>query len=124
MLQDEDLTSQIIGAAIDVHRELGPGLLESAYESCLCCELSLRNIPFARQVILPVVYKSMRVDCGYKADIVVANKVILELKAIEAITDVHKAQLLAYLRVSGLKIGLILNFNTAVLKNGIVRLVL
>ena len=124
MLQDEELTSQIIGAAIDVHRELGPGLLESAYEACLCFELNLREIPFARQVTLPIVYKSIRVECGYRADVIVANKIVVEVKAIEKVTDLHKAQLLTYLRIAGIKVGLILNFNTAVLKNGIVRLVL
>jgi GxxExxY protein len=124
MLHDEELTSQIIGAAIDVHRELGPGLLESAYEACLCHELSLRRISFARQVPLPLIYKSIQVECGYRADLIVANKVVVELKTVESVTDLHKAQLLTYLRITGLKVGLILNFNTPVLKNGLVRLVL
>jgi GxxExxY protein len=124
MLQDEDLISQIIGAAIDVHRELGPGLLESAYEACLCFELNLRKIEFARQVPLPVVYKSIHIECGYRADIIVANRVVIEIKATEMVTDLHKAQLLTYLRITGIKVGLILNFNTPVLKNGIVRLAL
>jgi len=124
MLQDEGLTGQIIGAAIDVHRELGPGLLESAYEACLCYELSLREIPFARQVPLPLVYKTVHVECGYRADLIVANKVVVELKTVESVTDLHKSQLLTYLRITGIKVGLILNFNTPVLKNGVVRLVL
>ena len=124
MLQDEDLTSQIIGSAIEVHRELGPGLLESAYEACLCFELNLRKIEFARQVPLPVVYKSIHIECGYRADIIVANKVVIEIKATETVTDLHKAQLLTYLRITGIKVGLILNFNTPVLKKGIVRLAL
>lgn len=124
MLHEEDLTSQIIGAAIDVHRELGPGLLESAYESCLCFELKLREIIHERQVPLPVVYKSFRIDCSYRADIIVAKKVIIEVKAVESITDLHRAQVLTYLHITGINVGLILNFNTAVLKNGIVRLAL
>jgi GxxExxY protein len=124
MLQDEDLTSRVIGAAIDVHRELGPGLLESAYETCLCFELNLRGIAFARQVNLPVVYKGLRIDCGYRADIIVAEKIVVEIKAVDQVVELHKAQLLTYLRITGLQVGLILNFNTAVLKNGITRLVL
>ena len=124
MLHEEELTGQIIGAGIEVHRELGPGLLESAYEACLCFEFSLRKIPFTRQVVLPVIYKSMRVDCGYRADIIVADKVVIEVKAVETVTDLHKAQLLTYLRITGKKVGLILNFNTVVLKDGIYRLVL
>ncbi len=124
MLHDEELTGQIIGAAIDVHRELGPGLLESAYEACLCHELRLREIQFARQVPLPLAYKTIRVECGYRADLIVANKVVVELKTVETVTDLHKAQLLTYLRITGLRIGLILNFNTPVMKNGVVRLVM
>jgi GxxExxY protein len=124
MLHEEELTSQIIGAGIEVHRELGPGLLESAYEACLCFELSLRSIPFKRQVLLPIVYKSKRVDCGYRADVIVADKVVIEVKAVETITDSHKAQLLTYLHITRKQVGLILNFNTVVLKDGIYRLVL
>jgi GxxExxY protein len=123
MLECEKLTESIIGAAIDVHRELGPGLLESAYEECLCFELSRQQIPFTRQVPLPVTYKDIRLDCGYRLDIVVDNRVVVELKSIESILAIHQAQLLTYLRLSGLKVGLLLNFNVAVLKNGIVRLV-
>lgn len=124
MLHEEELTGQIIGAAIDVHRELGPGLLESAYEACICHELRLREIQFERQVPLPLTYKTILVECGYRADLIVANKVVVELKTVETVTDLHKAQLLTYLRITGLRIGLILNFNTAVLKSGVVRLVL
>ena len=124
MLHDEELTGQIIGAAIEVHRELGPGLLESAYEACLCYELTLRKIPFTRQVMLPVVYKSIRVECGYRADVIVADRVVIEVKAVESVTDLHRAQLLTYLRITGNKVGLILNFNTVTLKDGLVRLVL
>jgi GxxExxY protein len=124
MLHQEEITNEIIGAAIEVHRELGPGLLESAYEACLCYELNLRQIAFARQVAIPVTYKSVRIDCGYRADLIVAEKVVVELKAVDSIADLHKAQLLTYLRITRLNVGLILNFNSAVLKNGIVRLVL
>ena len=124
MLYDEDLTKQIIGAAIEVHRELGPGLLESVYEECLCYELSTREIPFRRQVVLPLIYKSKQLDCGFRADVIIADKVLIEIKAVDAVTDLHKAQLLTYLRITGLKVGLILNFNTVVLKDGMVRLVL
>ena len=124
MLHEEELTGQIIGAGIEVHRELGPGLLESAYEACLCYELSVRKIPFTRQVMLPLVYKSVRIDCGYRADVIIADKVLVEVKAVETVTDLHKAQLLTYLRITGMKVGLILNFNSVVLKDGIVRLVL
>jgi GxxExxY protein len=105
MLQEEELTGQIIGAAIEVHRELGPGLLESAYEACLCYELSLRQIPVTRQVMLPVTYKWMRVDCGYRVDVTVADKVVAENKAVETVTDLHKEQLLTYLRITGKKVA-------------------
>jgi GxxExxY protein len=123
MLFHEELTEQIIAAAIEVHRELGPGLLESAYEECLCYELSQRGLAFQRQVPLPVAYKGVRLDCGYRLDIVVGDKIVLELKSVEEITDLHKAQLLTYLRISGKKVGLLMNFNVPVLKDGIVRLV-
>jgi GxxExxY protein len=124
MLHEEDLTSQVIGGAIEVHRELGPGLLESAYEECFCHELSVRRISFRRQVPFPVCYKSVRLDCGYRADLIVDNRVVVELKAIDSLTELHKAQLLTYLRITGMKVGLLFNFNTEVLKNGMVRLVL
>jgi GxxExxY protein len=124
MLHDENLTEMIIGAAIAVHKELGPGLLESAYEECLCFELRQLQLSFERQVPLPVVYKGMRLECGYRMDVVVDGKVLLELKSIDSIDGIHKAQVLTYLRLSGLRTGLLLNFNVAVLKNGITRLVL
>jgi len=116
MLEQEHLTEAIIGAAIDVHRELGPGLLESAYEECLCHELHLRGLHFQRQVDLPVIYKGLKLDCGYKLDVVVDEQVIIELKSIEKILPIHHAQLLTYLRLSGKRIGLLMNFNVAVLK--------
>jgi GxxExxY protein len=124
MLLEHEITEAIIGAAIDVHRELGPGLLESAYEECFCHELHLRGLNFQRQVELPVAYKGLKLDCGYRLDVVVENSVVVELKSIEQISPIHQAQLLTYLRLSGKKVGLLINFNVAVLKNGIVRRVL
>jgi GxxExxY protein len=124
MLIQEELTEQIIGAAIEVHRELGPGLLESAYEECFCHELYLRKLSFQRQINLPVAYKNLKLDCGYRLDVLVEDLVLVELKAIEQILPVHEAQLLTYLRLSGKKVGLLINFNVSVLKNGIVRRVL
>lgn len=123
MLIHEELTREIIGAAMEVHRELGPGLLESAYEECLCHELSVRGLAFQRQVTLPVNYKNVRLDCGYRLDVVVAEKVVLELKSVEEVTPLHQAQLLTYLRLSGKKVGLLINFNVVLLKDGITRLV-
>jgi GxxExxY protein len=124
-LLHEDLTGNIIGAAIEVHRALGPGLLESAYEECLCREFSLRQMPFQRQVPLPVEYKGVKLDCGYRLDLVVQNEVILELKCVEHLLPVHDAQLLTYLKLTGKRVGMIINFNVAILvKGGIVRKVL
>jgi GxxExxY protein len=117
------LSSTIIGAAVEVHKALGPGLLESAYEECLSHELDLRNLVVERQKSLPLPYKGKQLDCGYRLDIVVENRIILELKSCEKIEEVHKAQLLTYLKISGLKLGLLLNFNTPVMKDGIVRIV-
>jgi GxxExxY protein len=120
----DQLTERVIGFAIEVHRHLGPGLLESAYEECLCFELKQNGIIHRRQVALPVVYKSVRLDCGYRMDIVVADVLVIELKTVETLLRVHEAQLLTYLKLSGLGIGLLLNFNAAVLKDGIRRMVL
>jgi GxxExxY protein len=117
------LSSTIIGAAVEVHKALGPGLLESAYEECLSHELDLRNIVYEKQKSLPLAYKGKQSDCGYRLDIVVENRIILELKSCEKIEEIHKAQLLTYLKISGLKLGLLLNFNTPVMKDGIVRIV-
>ena len=117
-------TAPIIGAAIEVHRALGPGLLESAYEQCLCHELHLRRLAFQRQVDLPVSYKGLNLDCGYRIDLIVECEVVLELKAIETILPVHEAQLLTYLKLSGKHVGLLINFNTPVLTRGIRRIVL
>ena len=118
------LTEKIIGFAIEVHRQLGPGLLESAYEECLCYELQQSGLRFRRQVPLPVVYKAIRLDCGYRIDAMVEEQVILELKTVERLIPVHEAQLLTYLKLSGARIGLLLNFNSPVLKDGIRRMVL
>jgi len=123
-LIDREVTDAVLGAAIDVHKALGPGLLESAYEECLCHELGLRAVAFKRQVDLPLVYKGVRLDCGYRLDIVVEDAVIVELKCIEQLLPIHEAQLLTYMRLSGKRVGLLLNFNTAVLKDGIIRRVL
>ncbi len=117
------LSSKVIGAAIEVHKTLGPSLLESAYEECLCHELSLQGLSFERQKPLAVTYKEKLLDCGYRLDIVVEKKIILELKSCEKIEPIHKAQLLTYLRLSGINLGLILNFNVPVMRNGIARVV-
>jgi GxxExxY protein len=117
-------TAPIIGTAIEVHRALGPGLLESAYEECLCHELHLRGLAFERRVDLPVSYKGVFLGCGYKIDLIVEQEIVLELKAIEAILPVHEAQLLTYLKLSGKHVGLLINFNTPALTRGIRRLIL
>ncbi|HET7626718.1 MAG TPA: GxxExxY protein [Verrucomicrobiae bacterium] len=116
------ITEQVIGACIGIHKQLGPGLLQSAYEECLCYELSQRGIQFERQEPLPVTYKNVRLDCGYKLDLVIEGKIILELKTVENLLPIHEAQLLTYLKLSGLTLGLLINFNVPVLKNGIKRI--
>jgi len=123
-LYEEELTRQIIGAAIEVHRALGPGLLESAYQSCLAQELSLRGLPFHSEVPVPVSYKGVQLECGFRLDLLVADKVVVEIKSVEAVLPVHEAQLLTYLRVSGHQVGLLINFNVAVLREGITRRVI
>lgn len=122
--ENDLLSARIIGFAIEVHRHLGPGLLESAYEECLCFELKSAQIPFKRQVALPVTYKSVRLDCGYRLDIVVCDSLILELKTVERLLPVHEAQMLTYLKLSGIRVGLLLNFNVPVLRDGLRRLLL
>lgn len=117
------LTGIVIGAAIEVHKVLGPGLLESTYEECLSQELFLRKMPLKRQVPLPIDYKGVKLDCGYRLDMVVAEQLIVELKACEALLPIHEAQLLTYLKLTGIKVGLLINFNVPVLKDGIKRLV-
>ena len=124
MLYEQELTSKIIAAAIEVHRALGPGLLESAYLACLVRELVLRGIPIEQEKPLPVEYKGVRLDCGYRLDLLVNGKVVVELKAVDALHPVHEAQLLTYLKLSGCRVGLLINFNVPVLKEGIKRMVL
>jgi GxxExxY protein len=122
-MESRQLTHEIIGAAIQVHPFLGPGLLESAYEECLCHELTLRNLGVQRQVPVPVVYKEVKLECGFRLDLVVEKRVVLELKSIEAFSLVHEAIILTYLRLSGFKIGLLINFNVTILKDGVRRFV-
>jgi GxxExxY protein len=119
-----ELTDAIIGSAIEVHKVLGPGLLEAPYEACICRELKLKGIPFERQKLLPVIYKGELLDVGYRIDILVANLVVVEIKSVEELLPVHEAQLLTYLKLGGWQVGLLINFNVALLKNGIRRRVL
>jgi len=123
-LLSEALTEGIIGAAIEVHQQLGPGLLESVYEECMCQELRLRSIPYLAQVELPVVYKGRETGGTYRIDLIVAEEVVVELKAVERLLSVHEAQLLTYLKLTGKRVGLIINFNVPVLHRGIIRRVL
>ncbi|OOP55669.1 MAG: GxxExxY protein [Candidatus Brocadia carolinensis] len=120
--RSDELSKSIIGAAIEVHRNLGPGLLESAYEKCLCYELASKRISFERQKNLPITYKDIHLDCGYRIDILVEKLVIIELKTVEHIESIHEAQLLTYLKLSDLWLGLLINFNVPVLKEGICRI--
>ena len=117
------LSNRIIGAAIEVHRNLGPGLLENVYEECFCRELSLQGISFERQKYMPVKYKGQKVECEYRLDIVVEDKVIVEIKSINSLLPIHEAQLMTYLTLSDLWLGLLINFNVVTLKNGIKRVV-
>lgn len=119
----DQITESIIGAAIEVHRALGPGLLESAYEACLAFELAERSLKIEQQKPLPVIYREVKLDCGYRLDILVENAVVVEIKVVDRLAPIHKAQLLSYLRLSGCKVGLLVNFNVKVLKDGIVRVV-
>jgi GxxExxY protein len=123
VLLQRELTEQIIGLAIEVHRETGPGLLESVYEQCMCHELSEAGIQFERQVTIPVFYQGRRIGEGFRADIVASNKIILEIKALAAILPLHEAQLQTYLRMSGIRFGLLLNFHAARLTDGLRRFV-
>ncbi len=124
MLIDEALTEQIIGAAMEVHRQLGPGLMENVYQVCLAHELDLRGVSCQREKPLPIVYKGTQLDCGYRLDFLVEDKVVVELKAVEQLLPIHEAQLLTYLKISGCKVGLLINFNVPLLKRGIKRRVL
>ena len=121
MNKKDELTGRIIGCAIEVHRNLGPGLLESAYQQCLARELSIHEIPFEIEKAIPVHYKGIEIDCGYRVDFLVEDRVILELKAVDSVTGIHKAQLLTYMKLANATTGLLINFNTKVLKDGIQR---
>jgi GxxExxY protein len=121
--KSDRLSHQVIGAAMDVHRVLGPGLLESAYEECFCRELYLRRIPYQRQVPLPLEYKGAHIDCSYRMDVVIDDIVIVEIKAVARVEPIHEAQLLTYLKLTKLWLGLLINFNVPVLKDGLRRLV-
>lgn len=122
-LKPNEITEAIIKASIEVHRALGPGLLESAYEECMCHELTLLGLSFERQLALPVVYKGHQLDCGYRLDLVVSKTVVVEIKAVEALLPIHEAQLLTYLKLGGWNVGLLLNFNVPLMKQGIKRIV-
>lgn len=124
LAHNSELTERVIGLAIEVHRHLGPGLLESAYEECLAYELGHAGIAYRRQVALPITYKGVRLDCGYRMDMVIERDLIVEIKAVEQITPLHEAQILTYLRLSRIHVGLLLNFNAVALRNGLRRFVL
>ncbi|HLF25137.1 MAG TPA: GxxExxY protein [Anaerolineae bacterium] len=117
------ITEAIIGAAINVHRALGPGLLESAYEACLAFELIQRDLRIEQQKPLPIIYREVHLDCGYRLDLLIEGLVVVEVKAVDQLVPIHEAQLLSYLKLSGCKVGLLINFNVMVLKNGIRRIV-
>jgi GxxExxY protein len=119
----DDISRRVIGAAIEVHKHLGPGLLESAYEACLCRELDLKGIRYQRQVPVPVRYKGLDLDCAYRIDVLVEDLVIVELKAVDKLESIHEAQVITYLKLTDRWLGLLLNFNTCVLRDGIKRLV-
>jgi GxxExxY protein len=120
-MKDSELTRLIIGAAIDIHRNLGPGLLEAVYEECLAKEFTLRNIPYERQKPIPLVYKDLKLECGYRPDFLIAHRVVLELKSVESIAPIHDSVMLTYLRLSETHLGLLINFNVPILKDGIKR---
>lgn len=122
-MHENEISSAIIGSAIEVHRELGPGLLESTYETCLEHELSLKDLDVKRQVALPVIYKNVKLNAGYRIDLLVENKVIVEIKSVEALADIHTAQILTYLKLKDLKLGLLLNFNSVKLIDGLKRVI-
>ncbi len=121
--RDQELTHAIIGAAIEVHRALGPGLLEAVYEECLASELASRGLPFERQKPIPLVYRDLKLECGYRLDLLVAGRIVVEIKAIEVIAPIHESIMLTYLRLSGCRLGLLINFHTPVLRDGIRRFV-
>lgn len=118
------LTEKVTGAAIEVHRHMGPSLLESAYEECLCHELSMQGLEFQRQKCVPVVYKNKQLDCGFRIDLFIQDELILEIKALEKLLPIHEAQVLTYMKLTDVKIGLLINFNVRLLKMGIKRLII
>ena len=120
-MEINQITEKIIGCAIEVHKQLGPGLLESAYEECLFYELINKGLNVKKQLALPLVYKEIKLDAGYRIDLLVENKVIIEIKSVDAIADIHKAQLMTYMKLANIKLGLLINFNVTRLKDGIVR---
>src|SRR5438046_564314 len=124
MILEEELTGNIIAAAVDVHRHFGPGLLESAYRRFLCHELALRGLQVQWEIPIPVTYKGVSLDCGFRIDVLVNDKVILELKSVERLLKIHEAQLITYLKLTGKRVGLLINFNVELLKQGIVRRVI
>ena len=123
-MEFDSLSNRVIGLAIEVHRELGPGLLESTYEKCLAHELRAHDIEFVTQMVLPVEYKGLSLDCGYRVDMVVEERLIVELKSVDSLQRIHEAQLLTYMKLANIRIGLLINFNTKLLKDGIKRFVL
>ncbi len=124
MLKFDELSNKVLGCAIEVHRELGPGLLESTYEQCLAYELSRAKIPFKVQVELPVEYKEIRLDCGYRIDLLANDRLIVELKSVDQLMPIHEAQILTYMKLAGVKVGLLINFNVTMLTKGVRRFVL
>ena len=122
-MTENEISKIIIGAAIEVHKHLGPGLLESAYQECLLYELNLAGLNVEKEKVLPIIYKKIKLDHGYRIDLLVENKVVIETKTVESLTDVHEAQVLTYLKLGGYKLGLLMNFNVKLLKNGLKRYV-
>jgi GxxExxY protein len=123
-LKFDELSNKVLGCAIEVHRELGPGLLESTYEQCLAYELSRAKVPFKVQVELPVDYKEIRLDCGYRIDLLADNRLVVELKSVDQLMPIHEAQILTYMKLAGVKVGLLINFNVTILIKGVRRFVL
>jgi GxxExxY protein len=123
MLEENEIATKVIGCAIEVHRTLGPGLLESAYQKCLCHELAIAGLYVEQEKPLPIVYKEVKLDHGYRIDLLIENKVVVEIKTVEGFTDVHTAQVLTYLRLGNYKLGLLINFHTSLLKSGIKRII-
>ncbi len=123
-MEFDKVSKEIIGAAIEVHKALGPGLLESAYEKCLVYEIAQKGLSFERQKAIPVIYKEVFIDCGYRLDLLVENKIIVEIKTVEFLNAVHQAQILTYMKFAGIRTGLLINFNVTILKNGLQRFVM